>query len=66
MLNLKILPFCILGLFSFARVGLAISPTFPDENYTERPGTEGNGNIVIGLCTCRLQRRFEGTDSCYA
>jgi len=48
MLNLKILPFCILGLFSFARVGLAISPTFPDENYTERPGTEGNGNIVIG------------------
>ena len=48
MLNLKFSPVCILCIVSFARVGLAISPTFPDENYNEHPGTEGNGNFVIG------------------
>ena len=48
MLHLKFHPVCILFLFSFARVGLATSPVFPDENYSERPGTEGNGNFVIG------------------
>ena len=48
MLHLKSHPVCVLLLFSFSRVGLTTSPAFPDENYIERPGAKGNGNIVIG------------------
>ena len=33
---------------SIALVGLASSSAFPAESYTENPGTEGNGNFVIG------------------
>jgi len=31
-----------------ALVGLASHAAFPAENYTENPGTLGNGNIVVG------------------
>lgn len=31
-----------------ALVALAASRAYPDDNYLEHPGTEGNGNIVIG------------------
>ena len=48
MLNLRFLPVCILCLFTFARVGMATIPAFPYEDYNEHPGTEGNGNFVIG------------------
>ena len=37
-----------MSLFSFGLFVFAPSPAFPDDNYIERPGTEGNGNVVIG------------------
>lgn len=48
MLKLRFPPVCILCLFTFARIGMATSPAFPYEDYNEHPGTEGNGNFVIG------------------
>ena len=33
---------------SIALVGLVSNSAFPAESYTENPGTEGNGNHVIG------------------
>ena len=37
-----------MSLFSFGLFVFAPSPAFPDDNYIDRPGTEGNGNVVIG------------------
>ncbi len=37
--------FCVV---SIALVGLSSNSTIADEPYTEKPGTEGNGNVVIG------------------
>ena len=39
---------CTMSLFSFGLFVFAPSPALPDDNYIERPGTEGNGNVVIG------------------
>ncbi len=37
-----------LRLFSLALLSLAAITVLADDNYIERPGTEGNGNIVVG------------------
>ncbi|PHS06947.1 MAG: enterobactin esterase [Blastopirellula sp.] len=36
------------NLFSFALLSLASTPLFSAENYSEYPGTKGNGDFVIG------------------
>ena len=44
----KILSGHIYCLFSIVLVGLANNSTFSDEGYSENPGTDGNGNFIIG------------------
>jgi enterochelin esterase-like enzyme len=39
---------CIFGCFSIALVGLSSNSVFAADDYTENPGTEGNGNVTIG------------------
>ena len=45
-LKIKVFPICLVPLLTFALIGT--TPAFPDENYSEKPGTVGNGNFVIG------------------
>lgn len=42
------LPGCTCCVLSIALVGLTSNAAFSAERYTEKPGTEGNGNFVIG------------------
>ncbi len=44
--RIQVFPICLVPLLTFALVGS--TPAFPDENYSEKPGTLGNGNFVIG------------------
>ena len=39
---------CVGCLLAIALVGLTSSMVFSEEHYTEKPGTQGNGNFVIG------------------
>jgi enterochelin esterase-like enzyme len=42
-------PICFTSLcLSIFLVGLSPGSAFPDETYTEKPGVEGNGNVVVG------------------
>jgi enterochelin esterase family protein len=44
----KLLSTCACCCWSISLVGLSSSSALSDENYTENPGTEGNGNVVVG------------------
>jgi hypothetical protein len=48
MLKSKLLLGCTCCYLSISLVGLSSKPAFSDETYTENPGKEGNGNVVIG------------------
>ena len=48
LLRTEFLSSCICCFLSIAFVGLASNATLSAESYTETPGTEGNGNFVIG------------------
>jgi enterochelin esterase family protein len=46
--NSRFLTFCVVGCFAISLVGLASNSALAAEDYTENPGTEGNGKITIG------------------
>ena len=48
LLRTEFLSSCLCCFLSIAFVGLASNATLSAESYTETPGTEGNGNFVIG------------------
>lgn len=48
MLNSKLRSCCACFLLSIALVALASNPVLSAERYSEKPGTEGNGNYTIG------------------
>ena len=39
---------CLSGVYSIALLGISASNGISDDNYVERPGTDGNGNHVVG------------------
>lgn len=48
MLRSRFRSLCTCCLWSIVFVGWAAGPACPAEDYTEDPGTEGNGNVVVG------------------
>ncbi len=47
-LKFQIHPVCLVPVLCFALLASTSTPAFSDENYSEKPGTLGNGNFVIG------------------
>ena len=47
-LKFQSLPVCLVPFLSLALLGSISTRAFSDENYSEMPGTLGNGNLVIG------------------
>lgn len=48
MLKLNLVPHSAICCVTVLILGLSFRPMLADESYTEKPGTEGNGNVVIG------------------
>jgi len=48
MLKLSLVPHSAISCVTIFILGLPVRPMRADESYTEKPGTEGNGNVVIG------------------
>src|SRR4030095_8406235 len=48
LLTSKLQSICNRCCISIVLVGLSANVAVADENYSENPGTEGNGNVVVG------------------
>ena len=46
--NMKLTPFFVLRLSTFAILSMATASVFCDDPPAEKPGTQGNGNVIIG------------------